>query len=1676
MPFDLNFVRDGDVRETFSWKNIQRSLVEWTQGVEVSERGEKKKGIEENGELLEKLRELGVVRRRGLYSRFGSSSFVIEDPRTGLFYPGGVPSELVVVDEDISPSIVVRILGSLDDPDFQNCGAVSSLHDLIEEKRGVTSVRRMTQSHNTTAEDILPQRLEQMISESLSDDNESMFRSIIQMICGSLPKCGETERTLLVSSHRGKLQTELGNACAMFSSCEAGCLHNVSVVNSEARAQTCVDDDIPLQITVKRERDIEPLVMHLLDQLWVSGAKVSRKKSSVAYVLVGGDEHLCSRELLHAVQRKWPIFILEGSKGYADHLCRLLRRIENMHPNSGVDEIRASTASAAPEVAEILTQGDITVVSAGSSVKEFQQAVLFNLRGDETLRQAWSHYAQWQHNEELYIKQTRSLQVVILLLGILTMSLTIIQSFLQLLYPNVLDDNAVLSGGEHGVRIFMLANNLALIVLPILTSLFQAVLFKSDPASKYVTLRRCSQLMLREIFMYRTQTRGYSVSAVNSQRKRLAGDGLTEIQEAESDDDQPFDAIASEAVSGESVERGDIDERLLDTWSDNEGYFSRQDLLFRRISALSEEVSSAMADAPLWEYKGSLPPAHITETTDDGFSPLSPAGYIKFRLNVACRSYVNSSSYFRSQFNVLTYCVYGFGSIGTMLAAFAVYGTVSNLNLQFWVALTTSAQNALSRFLDYTRVEHLMQEHSKAKESLTVVSSWWSQLEQPTVDTDSQTNRDGLIGRVETCITREVEESGSHMKNLVSRMQKAQVQQENEHELLKHNLETKSSTARLMLIQSLGVGNLSAEKIKAALSDPACPVSSDIVQTLDRIEEIFESRPLDDDELQRYRDLEAGLKHKSFGDLLCEGVKEGNFVPVDVRNMLKDPKLLPRVEEEIDIAKDFSVNRSNLLRLAKVKTEFANQLANFPLRRTLITFKKVLEDLVVSQFEKSLESIGVNLYKLVGTRSEAEYLIGELSSVVASPDWQSQSLDDILVDIKDADILRSIRALGESTVRAMLKRAQRFFTSKSGAPSLLAKIVKFIAVIDIDDLMSDPQSTLDRAAIRADILRERGFARRKSKVELLELLPPAIRQHESVAKQSKTQLVAYFDEIVDGGFEFDVVESVIRSTADEQRPSFLRTPEGQARFFFSIGNVSHDQLFNVSHDVTLRLMAVSPFFTQSFANELRAHYIKSSRGSNGAAEAPSDYVSLVRTAASKSFQLNQFRLVCSTVVDVDLDSLVASQKDRVCLVNLVLDSLVNPAEAWENASDVLLSLTPRIALRLQSLGVQQLLRLFETMASLCRSTFAATVVSHLFEKSHILRFRVDFPQWTKVQCSRFVYSCLATRSRSEISDRVVLDMIDAVDALDGDDEENEEFRDAMYDAIKKPEFNGEPLSFSMFTMLTLLNNLGLVSRDVDGVIGSVDLMRRLDGIQLSPALFFDTQLVDQFPVSDSTATMLRFVFVFGPFVVFDSLSKSSIVMDLHAVFPRPLHQYLLLIALQQSCIAKGSTESCIQEFYRTVGDGAFDQMFSVLGRLTKHNVQEMVENYLKLQTDDILCRVVGKLHAFPADLGRTTCVHARVALFAVASRGVFHGDYVSKQLFGLDANSFLTALPDDKSRRFGDVVDDEEIAATLCKLSNERIKDWFSFASQIMSAPRDALAIQRVEEAMLLQTLGDCVD
>lgn len=1504
---------------------------------------------------LNPFRLLNIVVRRGQIKSFGRRENVYErffkesGTLKSTFSPGNYPEELVAVTQELRPSLVVRVLGSIDareEPDLKlsTLDSESTVRQIVERGDVVHEATDKTQFE-----------VESYVARSLKESPQSLRAAIDQLLSVGVVNCVRATNGLVLANS-GALATMLDRSLASTvtsSDTQLGHFVEVGLVgNGSCQKQLLAPRGSSL-------REVQANVAVVLDALADSQA---HQGAGVVFVLVGGSFETCGDELLHAVRKRWPIFVVEHSGGYAEYLSSVVRRIESICPSPGIDDFRAILAGGDATVAEILINGDVHIVSPGCNVKEFQHAVFFSTRGDETLKQAWNHYAHWQLNEEFYEANTRIFQIIILTLGLLTMTLTIVQCFLQLLYPGILDndDTSELSTGAYAVRVFMLGNNLALIILPILSSLFQAILFKLDPASKYVTLRRCSQLMLREIYMYRTETRGYSPSAVNRQKQKLLNTTVL---------DEEGEPLSNAFSAQEELMPTDIDEKLLDTWADaSDVYLSKQDLLFRRIAALSDEMSNGIADAPMREYTDSIPPLRITSTGDDGMSNLSPDQYVRFRLESAQLYYVDSSKWFRQQYYALTYSVYLFGSIGTMLAAFAVYGSVKDFNLQFWVALTTSAQNALSRFLDYTRVEHLMQEHSKAKEQLTNVTHWWSQLQQPGIQTDSQAHRDALVGKVETCITREVELSGSHMKNLNSRIKKAQEQQAAETEKVVSGLKENPEAFATEKIQAIGIQQLSPENIKAALQDPTCPASAEIVKVLDRIEELNEMIPLDDEELEKLRKAEEHFRHGNFTELLSEGLKFGEWIPIDVLNMLRDPKLLPRFADEVALlGSGGEINRQSLIRLASVKAEFSTQISSFPLRRMLLVFKKMLEEVVVNQFEESLRSIQVNLYSLVQTRGEAQSLIGELGFIVSSKDWHEQVLDQIVNGVRDQQLQRSLRALGESTIRAMLKRAERFFAAKTGGSALLQSVTRFIAILDVDELMSDSQSTLDRAVLRKQLLDDPDTVLRHSRHELLELLPPSVRRSEAVAQQSKTQLVAYFNEIINGGFEFDFMDvsanalalwsqrmsSSSNSASATQDPPFLRSAESRARFFFCCCDVPHDQIYSASHDVTLRHMAVSPFFTQSFATDLRTF------------EHTRLLVSICRTTASNSYQMHMFRQLCRAVVNIDVDDLINTLHDRLCFVNLIVDGFVSCD--GETPSQILLGLTPRIASRLQPLELNSLIVILGTAYSLCTSTFGIKSFANLADDT--VRDIVS-GQWSRQQCNRLLYATLVAGIGADdesifkfISDRQVVQMYERLD---------EDDRELLAETISSvADLSGEgSISVSAYLILDHLDQRGVVPTTFSSW---KDLLETL-----IPDSFVCTDFVPP-PIArakPSTSTGFAEVkvtiaqgiaFIEGPFVVMQAVSLRCKTVDFSCVAHSPLQQYLMFVALDMTRSASPEGEEFNAAKVRNIVEdeklfSIFEEIIPLIRTMSDEDIVEVMSAFMSEHKASKIVGIVSDLH------------------------------------------------------------------------------------------------------------------
>lgn len=1402
----------------------------------------------------------------------------------------------------------------------------------------------------------------------------------------------------------------------------------------------------------------------------------------VAYILVGGHESEnrgIQLEILHAVKQDWPLFVVENSGGYAEYLSSIFRRIESISPNPSIDDFRSILASGDPVAAEILINGKNTIVGVGTEVDVFQHELQLGLADDETIHQAWMCFAHWDHNAQLYAMLTNAFQITILFLGILTTTLTIVQCFLQLLYPNILDSVEILSE-EKIVRGFMLGNNLALIILPVLTSLFQAVLFKLDPAQRWVTLRRCSQLMLREIYLFRTETRNYSSSAVTKQRAKLI-----QHQERNAEPNKKNNNDSDSDVGSDSSEENDVvggksgvDEKILETW-DTEGYLSPQDLLFQRIEALSNEISTAMSDTPMRHYDGPMPPTKkmpaLTGEIDDGFSRMQPEQYIKFRLETQLKLYIDSSTKYTVQFRGFTYAIYVFGSIGTMLAAFAVYGDVKQFNLQFWVALTTSVQNALSRFLDYSRVEFLMQEHNKAKEGLDNVRHWWSQLQQPGIQVDSQAHRDVLVGKVETCISREVEESGSQLKNLASRIRKSQEQQAAETQTLVSNLQANTMSNSVKELEAMGVQVLSRENIDTALGDPSSAISVEILQVINRIEELNSNRPQDDETLEKAIE-EQKERFKDVESLLQSGIENSDVPPADVVNIVMDPKLQPRLAEVIAQQKTSTANRPNILQILELtRKELRTRLAQIPQRNMLSVLRSMLEELVIRKFEDSLHSINVSLYDLVGTRKEAEQLIGELGAVVAC-DWKQMGLGEILKLVRDEDINAAVSKLKESTIRAMLKRAERFFSSScadgDSAAGLLKSVLSRIAVLDVDELLADPHSVLERAKIRSQEKHSTSLLS-KSKTELLRLLPPGVRSMEDICKQSKRQLAAYIEEIIMSGTEFELMDFVCNKGALGPKSA-----EGQARFFFAVCDLPINSIFNTTSDVILRQMSVSPYFTPSFANELRAE------------PKLGEWVNRTRTAISRSYGYRMFKLLCEAAEFRDLEVVFSTFHDRVSLVEMVSSQLYGENFSTSPVTEILLSLTPRIAKLLKALpNVDQIQSLVGTLMRLVASPFAFRFVHEVAQQEKVAAM---VKSWSRAQCQRLVF--LSTQATGCERDRVVLAGDIVVDRMQRDlmRPENPERIEPTLTFIQTLIRHKEPMIFDLVAFI--MDNFKVpddVFREVVRLLASHmkwGVIASFCGAQDGKStLWQESNCRETKPVALAAIAdhIDQEMVVRGPLIVFDALVERCHTVPLYDLFQKYSEVYTLIKLLSILCATdslralESTKKVLINEAMKSVVN---EPIVQTLRRFTEADANTVVSQFAELWGENSL--VATWMSSFPQTLYKRLYaeerqtdgtdsskpadeqrfdqeqlrrVHTRCAAYYVRTMFLYNRKMVEENFFHFDVNAYFATLQEERFRRVCEVIDEESVAMSFVNLPSEETKLFFDKFQEL----RNVLVFER---------------
>jgi hypothetical protein len=196
----------------------------------------------------------------------------------------------------------------------------------------------------------------------------------------------------------------------------------------------------------------------------------------VLVVLVNGGE-ITKEELLRAVRRRWPIAIIQGSGRLADALATAFQT--QVPP--GED----------PVLAEIVGDGDLSLFPIEGAVEGFEQLVARHLREETILKLAWQRFASYDANASREQSTFRRLQFWILILGVVSTALVLLQTQLE-------------RAGAVAPRTFpaYLFQFLIVALVASMTALIAAT-SRFKAGSKWIFLRASAEAIKREIYRYR---------------------------------------------------------------------------------------------------------------------------------------------------------------------------------------------------------------------------------------------------------------------------------------------------------------------------------------------------------------------------------------------------------------------------------------------------------------------------------------------------------------------------------------------------------------------------------------------------------------------------------------------------------------------------------------------------------------------------------------------------------------------------------------------------------------------------------------------------------------------------------------------------------------------------------------------------------------------------------------------------------------------------------------------------------------------------------------------------------------------------------------------------------------------------------------------------------------------
>lgn len=200
-----------------------------------------------------------------------------------------------------------------------------------------------------------------------------------------------------------------------------------------------------------------------------------------------------------------------------------------------------------------------------------------------------------------------------------------------------------------------------LILSPILTTLMIAAANKFKAGQKWLFLRAGAENIKREIYAYRTRSGEYAADA---------------------------DHLLAERIKNITK------------------------------TTMRTEANHSSLD-PYDQSKGFPPYMFASLGTDDGFSMLTPDGYIKFRLEDQIRYYTKTTVRLDRKVNIFSWG-------GFIVAAIATY--LSFTEYQLWIAVTAAIVAAIGAYMGYNQYEMLLIKYNQGRTDLENIRNWWDAL------------------------------------------------------------------------------------------------------------------------------------------------------------------------------------------------------------------------------------------------------------------------------------------------------------------------------------------------------------------------------------------------------------------------------------------------------------------------------------------------------------------------------------------------------------------------------------------------------------------------------------------------------------------------------------------------------------------------------------------------------------------------------------------------------------------------------------------------------------------------------------------------------------------------------------------------------------------------------------